>query len=183
SSTSSPLPDVFLRSQRSIRLMMALRVQTQISGDVFILRCEGRIVFGDECAVLRERTVNTLPGTPKVVVNLNDVDYIDSGGLGMDATNCSAEELIDRLPEVQRIVTVQPRNSVLTLGDLTGAKFSRDAVTRMKEVAVFDRPYVKRAALVGAQSLPTVFYEALKTFSQREFRRFKTREEAMGWLV
>ena len=63
--------------------MMALRVQTQISGDVFILRCNGRIVFGDECAVLRERTVNTLPGTPKVVVNLNDVDYIDSGGLGI----------------------------------------------------------------------------------------------------
>jgi hypothetical protein len=35
----------------------------------------------------------------------------------------------------------------------------------MKEVAVFDRPYVKRAALVGAQSLPKVFYlnPALKT--------------------
>jgi hypothetical protein len=32
---------------------MALRVQTQISGDVFIFRCDGRIVFGDEGAVLR----------------------------------------------------------------------------------------------------------------------------------
>lgn len=53
----------------------------------------------------------------------------------------------------------------------------------MKEVAVFDRPYVKGAAFVGAQSLPKVFYEALKTFSQREFRRFKPREEAMDWLV
>jgi len=31
---------------------MALRVQTQISGDVFILRCHGRIVFGDEGAAL-----------------------------------------------------------------------------------------------------------------------------------
>ena len=101
----------------------------------------------------------------------------------MDATNCSAEELIELLTEVQRIVTVQPRNSVLTLGDLTGAKFSRDAVTRMKEVAVFDRPYVKQAALVGAEGLPKVFYEALKTFSRREFHRFKTREEAMDWLV
>jgi hypothetical protein len=67
--------------------------------------------------------------------------------------------------------------------DLTGAQFSSAAVTRMKEVAVLDRPYVKRAALVGAQSLSKVLYEALKTFSQREFRRFKTREEAMDWLV
>jgi hypothetical protein len=103
--------------------------------------------------------------------------------LFVDLSNCGAEEVIELLTEVQRVVTAQFRNSVLTLSDLTGAQFSRAAVTRMKEVAVFDRPYVKRAALVGAQSLPKVFYEALKTFSQREFRRFTTPEEAMDWLV
>jgi hypothetical protein len=103
--------------------------------------------------------------------------------LFIDLTNCAAEEVIELLPEVQRIVTAQPRNSVLTLTDLTGAQFSRAAVTRMKEVAVFDKPYVKRAALVDTESLPQVFYQALKTFSQREFCRFKTREEAMDWLV
>jgi len=62
---------------------MTLRVQTQVSGDVFILRCDGRIVFGDEGAVLRERAANMLSGTPKIVVNLVGVDYIDSGGLGL----------------------------------------------------------------------------------------------------
>src|SRR6266852_2882070 len=101
----------------------------------------------------------------------------------IDLTNCSAEEVMQTAAEAQRIVTAQPSKSVLTLSDLTGAQFSRDAVTRMKEVAVFDRPYVKRAALVGAESLPKVFYDALKTFSRREFPRFKTREEAMDWLV
>jgi len=101
----------------------------------------------------------------------------------IDLGHCSAEEVIERLPKVQRIVTSQPPKSVLTLSDLTGAQFNRAAVTRMKEVAVFDRPYVRRAALVGAESLPQVFYEALKTFSQREFHRFKAREEAMDWLV
>jgi anti-sigma B factor antagonist len=62
---------------------MALRIQTQISGDVFIFLCDGRIVFGDEGAVLRERIGNMLRATPKIVVNLNGVDYIDSGGLGI----------------------------------------------------------------------------------------------------
>ena len=62
---------------------MALRIQTQISGDVFIFLCDGRIVFGDEGVVLRERIRNMLPGTAKIVVNLNGVDYIDSGGLGV----------------------------------------------------------------------------------------------------
>lgn len=100
-----------------------------------------------------------------------------------DLTNCGAEEAIELLAEVQRVVTAQPRNSVLTLGDLAGAQFSRAVVTRMKEVAVFDRPYVKQSALVGTESLPKVFYEALKTFSQRNFRSFTTREDAMDWLV
>jgi len=102
----------------------------------------------------------------------------------VDLTDCNAEEvIIELLTQVQRIVTTQPRNSVLTLCDLTGTQFSRAAVTRMKEVAVFDRPYVRRAAMVGAESLPKVFYDALKTFSRREFLRFTTREEAMDWLV
>lgn len=63
--------------------MMALSIQTEISGDVFILRCNGRIVYGDECAVLRERVVNMLSGSPKIVVNIAGVDHIDSEALGM----------------------------------------------------------------------------------------------------
>jgi hypothetical protein len=52
--------------------------------------------------------------------------------LFVDVTNCDAEEIIELPTAVQRIVTAQPRNSVLTLGDLTGAEFSRAAFTRMK---------------------------------------------------
>src|SRR5213080_4169379 len=62
---------------------MALGIQTHISGDVFIVRCDGRIVFGDEGAALRERVRQMLSGSPRIVVNLNGVNYIDSGGLGI----------------------------------------------------------------------------------------------------
>jgi anti-anti-sigma factor len=62
---------------------MALTVQTRISGNVFILDCRGRIVFGDEGAALREGVANLLTGTPKIVINLRRVDHIDSGGLGI----------------------------------------------------------------------------------------------------
>lgn len=101
----------------------------------------------------------------------------------IDLSNCGDADVMKIVGEVQRIVGAQLRDSTLTLTDLTGVKASRSAVTRMKEVAVLDRPYVKRAAMVGAESLPKVFYEALKTFSQREFPRFETRQEAMDWLV
>jgi hypothetical protein len=53
----------------------------------------------------------------------------------------------------------------------------------VQEVLVLDRPYVKRSAWVGTESLPKVFYEHFKSFSQRELPAFKTREEAMDWLV
>jgi hypothetical protein len=69
----------------------------------------------------------------------------------VDLTSCSPEEVIERLTEVQRIVTAQPRNSVLTLSDLTGAQFSRAAFSRMKEVAVLDWLYVKAGSACGCR--------------------------------
>lgn len=59
----------------------------------------------------------------------------------------------------------------------------RDVVTRMKEVLVRDKPYVKRSAWIGADSIPKVYYDNMKSFTQRDFPSFKTREEAMDWLV
>jgi len=138
-----------------------------------------------EIASRKLRLEEILP-QPTGGTRMDRVRFIHHDGkqvLLIDLTNCRAEEVGKIVGEVQHIVTAQPRKSVLTLSDLTGAQFSRDAFTRMKEVAVFDRPYVKRAALVAAESLPEVFYKALKTFSRREFLRFKTREEALDWLV
>jgi anti-sigma B factor antagonist len=62
---------------------MVLKIQTQIAGGVVVLCCDGRIVFGDEGAALRERVGSLLTGTPKIVLNLHGVDHIDSGGLGI----------------------------------------------------------------------------------------------------
>jgi anti-sigma B factor antagonist len=61
---------------------MALKMETHISGDVLILHCVGRLVFGDEAAAFRERIKNILFGTNQIVVNLSGIEYIDSGGIG-----------------------------------------------------------------------------------------------------
>lgn len=114
------------------------------------------------------------------------VRYITHGGkkiLLIDLSGCKAGEMIDVFDSVEELVTAEPAHSVLTLADFNGAELDRDAVTRMKEVAVMDRPHVRRAALVGTEDLPKVYHKALETFSVREFPAFKTREEAMEWLV
>ena len=85
--------------------------------------------------------------------------------------------------EAQQKIARLPLNSVLTLADFTGAHFDHAVAMRMKEVLILDRPYVKRSAWVGTESMPHVFYENFKSFSQRDFLTFETREEAMDWLV
>lgn len=101
----------------------------------------------------------------------------------IDVSHCEPEEIMAILPEVQDRVARYAENSVLTLADFTGARVDKNVATHIKELLVFDRPYVKRSAWVGTESLPRVFYENFKMFSQREFPTFKTRDEAMDWLV
>ena len=101
----------------------------------------------------------------------------------VDLSNCEAKEILLLLDEAQRTVARHERGSLLTLGDMTGAHIDRAVATRMKEVLVLDRPFVKKSAWVGTESLPQVFYENFKSFSRRELPTFKTREEAMEWLV
>lgn len=101
----------------------------------------------------------------------------------IDFTHCTAKELLVLLDLIRASVSRHAPGSVLTLVDFTGAEIDKTVATRIKEVLVLDRPYVKRSAWVGTESLPHVFYEHFKTFSQRELPIFNTREEAMDWLV
>lgn len=101
----------------------------------------------------------------------------------IDLTHCQGKDLLVLLEQVRLDVAQHEPGSVLTLADFSGAKFDKEVATKMKEVLTLDRPYVKKSAWVGTDSLPHVFYENFKHFSQREFPTFETREEAMEWLV
>jgi len=101
----------------------------------------------------------------------------------IDFSHCSSKEMIALLDLIRADVSRHAPGSLLTLADFTGAEIDKKVATRAKEVLVLDRPYVKKSAWVGTESLPKVFYEHFKSFSQRELPTFKSREEAMDWLV
>lgn len=101
----------------------------------------------------------------------------------VDCSQCTAAEMLPLLDQVQREVATHPRDSVLILADFCDAQFDKDVATRMKKVLALDRPFVKRAAWVGAEKIPKVYIENFKAFSQRKFPTFATREQAMSWLV
>ncbi|MGP0095554.1 MAG: hypothetical protein ACLPHI_00835 [Terriglobales bacterium] len=101
----------------------------------------------------------------------------------LDFSHASAHEMQLLLEYVRVIVAQQPHESLVTLGDYTGATVDHGVATRIKEVMTLDRPFVKRTAWVGAESIPHAFMENFQSFSQREIVTFKTREEAMDWLA
>jgi hypothetical protein len=111
------------------------------------------------------------------------ITHHDKAIMLIDFSHGEPKEILLLLDEIQRSVARHERGSLLTLADLTGAHVDRRVATRMKEVLVMDRPFVKKSAWVGVDSLPKIYYENIKSFSQRDFPPFKTREEAMDWLV
>jgi len=61
---------------------MLLQTSTRPVGDSLILDCRGKIVFGDETAFLRHQVRDLLNEYRHIVLNLADVSYIDSAGVG-----------------------------------------------------------------------------------------------------
>ncbi len=58
-----------------------LSIQTQVSDEVAVLWCTGRIVRGEEATILRNTVL--AQDRQSVVIVLSNVDEIDAGGLGV----------------------------------------------------------------------------------------------------
>ena len=61
---------------------MHLKLSTRTLDGILIVDCGGRIVFGEESALLRDTVKKLLAEKNQVVLNLSGVTHIDSGGLG-----------------------------------------------------------------------------------------------------
>jgi len=99
--------------------LMQLRMSRRTVDGVLVVDCSGRIVFGEESGSLRDGVKKLLGESPKVVLNLRDVTYIDSGGLGTlvslytTARNAggalklaSLTQRVDDLLQVTKLVTI-----------------------------------------------------------------------------
>lgn len=62
---------------------MNMTASTRLVGDVTIVDLSGRIVLGEGSVALRDLVRNLVSeGNKKILLNLSDVNYIDSSGLG-----------------------------------------------------------------------------------------------------
>jgi anti-sigma B factor antagonist len=61
---------------------MQLSLQSQKIDDIVVVRCQGRIVVGPEITSLQHELEKLTQLSKKVVLQLGEVNFIDSGGLG-----------------------------------------------------------------------------------------------------
>lgn len=62
-------------------MQLKLETRTTTNG-VVVVNCIGRIVFGEESGYLRDKVKSLIKDKVRIVLNLANVTYIDSGGLG-----------------------------------------------------------------------------------------------------
>jgi len=62
---------------------VALKITDRVVDGVAVEALEGRIVLGEESGALREKVKSLLAaGQKKIVLNMDNVTYVDSSGLG-----------------------------------------------------------------------------------------------------
>jgi anti-sigma B factor antagonist len=60
-----------------------MKIETRTIGDVRVLDCSGKITLGEGTMAIRNTVRDTLKNNgKKIILNLADVNYIDSSGIG-----------------------------------------------------------------------------------------------------
>ena len=72
---------------------MALKMTNREVNGVSVVALDGRIVLGEESNALREKLKSLIAeGKKQIVLNMDNIKYIDSAGLGiLVAAHCSAK--------------------------------------------------------------------------------------------
>jgi anti-sigma B factor antagonist len=100
---------------------MKLTLATRTKDGILVVDCSGRIVFGEESSLLRSTVKSALSENNRIVLNLGEVNYMDSGGL-------------DALAELR--TSAQNTGGTIKLTSLT--KHVSDLLQITKLITVFD---------------------------------------------
>ena len=127
---------------------MQLTLQSQKIGDVVIVRCKGRITVGAEIAALQQELEKLTVLTKKVVLQLGEVSFLDSVGLGAlvrqlntlrakggDLKLCQVPPILMQVLEVTTLVRIFPiceTEGDAVLAFSRGAQFQEDTLGASK---------------------------------------------------
>lgn len=101
----------------------------------------------------------------------------------LDFSDSEVNEVLTLIKQAKQVIRDRPERSLLTLTDVTNARFNQEVGEEMKQFAMDNKPYVKAGAVVGITGLKRIIFGAVMAFSRRNLESFDDREQAKHWLV
>ena len=91
-----------------------MKIDARTVGDVQILDCSGKITLGEGTMAIRNKVREVLKeGGKKIILNLSDVNYIDSSGIGelvstfTTVTNAGGQlKLLNLTKKIQELLAI-----------------------------------------------------------------------------
>jgi anti-sigma B factor antagonist len=105
---------------------MQLKITSKNVDGIQVIECSGRIVFGEESSLVREQVKQAIPDNKRIVLNLGEVNYIDSGGLGtlvaLHTTALNAGSTIKLANLTKRVGDLLQVTKLLTVFDVSNSE-------------------------------------------------------------
>ena len=119
---------------------MQLKLTKRTVDGILAIGCNGRIVFGEESALLRDEVKRAIAdGSKRIVLNLGEVSYIDSGGLGtlvaLHTTALSAGASVKLANLTKRVGDLLQVTKLLTVFDVRDSEYDALESFRKESVA------------------------------------------------
>jgi len=90
-----------------------MEINKRTVGDIQILDCKGRITLGEGTMTVRNTVRDILVDNKKIILNLGNVDYIDSSGIGelvstyTTVTNAGGQlKLLNLTKKIQELLAI-----------------------------------------------------------------------------
>jgi anti-sigma B factor antagonist len=117
---------------------MELKLKKRTVDGILAIECSGRIVLGEELSLLRDEVKKAVQdGTKRIVLNLGEVNYIDSSGLGtlvaLDTTARNAGATIKLANLTKRVGDLLQVTKLLTVFEVHNSEY--DALEAFRRAA------------------------------------------------
>lgn len=87
------------------------------------------------------------------------------------------------LDEVQKVVTAQPKDSVLVLSDFRDTSVGSDLLSSMNAASAATKAYVHKTAVLGVTGMKRKLADLLTALTGQPLKYFDDIETAKNWLV
>jgi len=111
------------------------------------------------------------------------IEYENKQILYIDFSNCIIEEVFGVIEEVKEAISPQPAKSVLTLTNVAGAHYDQRVIAGLKDLMIYNDPYVRKGAVVGMQQVERKAYDEIMYASKRLLLAFNNVDAAKAWLI